>query len=191
MAAEPEKADARSQPLLAPDPWRADQVLAAVRRTASWVSRPRVRLTITGILLLLVGGLVLSNSVWTLPLVIVGALMVAVAWVGHRLDGRFTVEWGEAGTELAFRATIKAAPERLGLVPHPEAVPAPEAVTTADGVIEGEAHTVEIDVAELKALIAAAEAQESGTDPQGEADIQDIRIRRIEHSGPRIFDPPR
>ena len=35
--------------------------------------------------------------------------MVAVAWIGHRLEGRFAVEWGETGTQLAFKATIKAA----------------------------------------------------------------------------------
>ena len=71
--------------------------------------RPRVRLTLTGALLLLVGGLIATNTVWTLPLVVVGALMVAVAWIGHRLEGRFAVEWGETGTQLAFKATIKAA----------------------------------------------------------------------------------
>ena len=70
--------------------------------------RPRVRLTLTGAVLLLVGLLIATNTVWTLPLVIVGALMVAVAWIGHRLEGRFAVEWGEAGTQLAFNATIKA-----------------------------------------------------------------------------------
>jgi hypothetical protein len=75
--------------------------------------RPRVRLTLTGVLLLLVGGLIAPNTVWTLPLVIIGALMVAVAWIGHRLEGRFAVEWGEAGTQLAFNTTIKA--------PHPAA----------------------------------------------------------------------
>jgi len=68
-------------------------------------------------LLLVIGALIISNSVWTLPLVIGGALMVAIAWIGHRLDGRLVVEWGEAGTELAFRATVKAAH------PVPEAGP--------------------------------------------------------------------
>src|SRR6202012_5278968 len=125
---------------------------------AAWLMRPRVRLTLTGVLLLLVGGLIANNTMWTLPLVIVGALMVAVAWIGHRLEGRFAVEWGEAGTQLAFNATIKA--------PHPDApalgpaaparhAPAPPAqlAGTADDVIDGEAHTVEINVSELKALI--------------------------------------
>src|SRR6202012_1675140 len=121
---------------------------------AAWLMRPRVRLTLTGALLLLVGGLIATNTVWTLPLVIVGALMVAVAWIGHRLEGRFAVEWGEAGTQLAFNATIKApqpaheAPALMGGAPAPApAVPAPAmparpALQTApDDVIEGEAHT--------------------------------------------------
>jgi hypothetical protein len=195
---------------------RAPAPLWAEFRTATgefyaWLMRPRVRLTLTGALLLLVGGLIATNTVWTLPLVIVGALMVAVAWIGHRLEGRFAVEWGEAGTQLAFNATIKA--------PHPDApalgpaaparsTPAPPAqlAGTADDVIDGEAHTVEINVSELKALIAAAEAgaapepavgpepaaapepaasPEPAAAPPPEpaaangADVRDIRIRRL------------
>jgi hypothetical protein len=150
----------------------------------AWLMRPRVRLTVTGALLLLVGGLIATNSVWTLPLVIVGALMVAVAWMGHRLEGRFAVEWGEAGTQLAFNVTIKApqpTPDALALAPASSHTPTParpvELARTPDDVIEGEAHTVEINVSELKALIAAAEATEA-TDA-GQAAVRDIRIRRL------------
>jgi hypothetical protein len=65
-------------------------------------------------------------------------------------------------------------------------VPALQAAN--DDVIEGEAHTVEINVAELKALIAAAEAAEAAaatgsqaaTPASGtEAAVRDIRIRRV------------
>jgi hypothetical protein len=157
--------------------------------------RPRVRLTVSGALLLLIGALVASNSVWTLPLVIIGALMVAVAWIGHRLEGRFAVEWGDAGTQLAFNATIKApqpTTESPALTAAAPAVPASSSVPALqaanDDVIEGEAHTVEINVAELKALIAAAEAAEAAgatgsqaaTPASGtEAAVRDIRIRRV------------
>jgi hypothetical protein len=145
--------------------------------------RPRVRLTVTGALLLLVGGLIATNTVWTLPLVIVGALMVAVAWIGHRLEGRFAVEWGEAGTQLAFNATIKAPQPTLdapALAPASSHKPTPapaELAGTLGDVIEGEAHTVEINVSELKALIAAAEATEATN--AGQAAVRDIRIRRL------------
>ncbi len=108
-----------------------------------------------------------ARSVWTFPLVIVGALMVAIAWIGHRLEGRFAVEWGQTGTQLAFRATIKAADRG-----HDAAMPA--AVQT----IDGEAHTVELDLAELKALIAAVESTQAGLVPT-DAPAQDIRIRRV------------
>jgi hypothetical protein len=143
----------------------------------AWLMRPRVRLTVAGALLLLVGGLIATNSVWTLPLVIVGALMVAVAWIGHRLEGRFAVEWGETGTRLAFNATIKAPQPTVdapALSPAPSA-PAPAAATRnraqlggrTPEVIEGEAHTVEINVSELKALIAVAEAAEAAEAADG------------------------
>jgi hypothetical protein len=126
--------------------------------------------------------------------------MVAVAWIGHRLEGRFAVEWGEAGTQLAFKATIKA-PQPTSETPAVTLAPAravassrgpAELVRTQDAVIEGEAHTVEINVTELKALIAAAEAAEAAEASEArensaapaptaapEAAVRDIRIRRL------------
>jgi hypothetical protein len=146
-----------------------DEVSALAQALHRWLLRPRVRLSVIGGALLLIGALIVANSVWTLPLVVVGVLMVAVAWIGHRLEGRFTVEWGHSGTELALRATLKPAHD----VHRPAAQPALEAKRHGDDTpdfIEGEAHTVEIDVAELKALIAAAHPAED--------EPPDIRIRR-------------
>ena len=82
-----------------------------------WLSRPRTRLAIIGVVLLVVAVLGIVSSVWTLPLVIIGAAMVLVAWIGARLDGRFAVEWGEAGTQLEFRAQIKAPARPAALAP--------------------------------------------------------------------------
>jgi hypothetical protein len=166
----------------------------------AWLMRPRVRLTLAGGLLLLVGALIANNTMWTLPLVIVGALMVAVAWIGHRLEGRFAVEWGEAGTRLAFNTTIKPpqpTTDMPALAAGPERTPAPElsrpAEDVIDGVIDGEAHTVEINVSELKALIAAAEAADAdegaeashgrAADAPSDAEVRDIRIRRLVDDG--------
>jgi len=109
--------------------------------------------------------------------VIIGALMVVIAWVGCRLDGRFAIQWGEAGTQLEFRAEIKAAqpvratptqtsPNSNQLVRPPDAEP------EGAGIIDGEAHTIEIDVAELKALIAAVETTQ-GEQAQGDAAVRD------------------
>jgi hypothetical protein len=147
-----------------------------------WVTRPRVRLSVIGATLLLIGGLLMANSVWTLPLVIVGALMVVIAWIGHRLEGRFAVEWGDAGTQLAFRATIKPAQHAPTISMRsrsasPQLVTAPRPETERE-VIDGEAHTVEIDIAELRALITAAEATRAeGAAPEPPA--PGIRIRRV------------
>jgi len=186
-----------------------DSLTSAAASFHAWLMRPRVRLTLTGVLLLLIGVLIATNTVWTLPLVIVGALMVAVAWIGHRLEGRFAVEWGEAGTQLAFKATIKAAQpttETPALGPAASAVPAParriELARASDDVIEGEAHTVEINVTELKALIAAAEAAEAGdvaaapeageapgSAPAPTSSVRDIRIRRLAEEPDRAPRP--
>ena len=113
-----------------------------------WVLRPRVRLTVTGFVLLLGGAVFSTSSVWTLPLVIAGGLMVAIAWVGPRIEGHFTVEFGAEGTQFHCGARIK---------PHAAALPPPAAAAVPEAdVVEGSAHTVEIEVAELEALIAAA-----------------------------------
>jgi len=168
-----------------------ERVNGIARYTGQWVARPRVRLSLIGVLLLFLGGVFVTNSVWTLPVVVVGALMVIVAWIGHRLEGRFAVEWGESGTELAFRATIKAAAETArGLGDAEPAGPAlspPAGSESGDDIIDGEAHTVEIDVAELKALIAAAE-QAAPAGPISPA--TDIGIRRA-GDGVRSSQPVR
>jgi hypothetical protein len=147
-------------------PWLA-RLVALAGGIGGWLSRPRVRLAVTGVVLVVIAGLVVTSSAWTLPLVIVGVLMVAIAWIGSRLDGHFVVEWGESGTQVAFRAEIKSAqhPHLQTRVRHaPAAARVLEVVRDGAEVVEGEAHTVEVDIGELKALIAAAEADESRTD---------------------------
>jgi len=162
-----------------------DELLAVATSFYRWLSRPRVRLTLTGVILLLIGGPIMTNSVWTMPLVIVGALIVLIGWIGSRLDGRFAIEWGETGTQLEFRAKITAAPAaRTPLSPtssssHTLVRPTEPEPEDAQ-IIDGEAHTVEIEVAELETLIAAvqtteaANAQPAGSRPG----IRDLRVTR-------------
>jgi hypothetical protein len=162
-----------------------DRLWAVAVSLCEWLARPRVRLTVAGVILLLVGGLLVTNSVWTLPVVIAGALMVAVAWIGGRLDGRLAVEWGQTGVQLEFRARIEAAqPARSEL---PQISPSSHYVTpTAEPedaeVVEGEAHTVEIEVAALKALITAAETEASDI-VQTDRSEQAKRNLRVAHRG--------
>ena len=172
-----------------------DRLLTAWESFYEWLSRPRVRLTITGVILLLIGGLVMTSSVWTLPLVIVGALMVVIAWIGSRLDGRFAVEWGEAGTQLEFRAMIRSAQPtlpaltRASVSSHNRDRP-PEPESEYPQIIDGEAHTVEIDVAELEALIAAVETTKAES-AQADASGQATRSFRVAHVGGRSSEARR
>jgi hypothetical protein len=176
---------AASQPAVAKHvAWQA-RLSSLVGRLGDHLRSPRTRLCVIGVILLLAGVLWITSSVWTLPLIVVGIVMIVIAWVGSRLDGRFAVEWGKGGTQLEFRAQIKppapvAHPVRLS--PIPSAVPSAQrsqlrtqARSELDNgdVIEGEGHTVEIDVAELKTLIRAAEAREAAKaakDDGGERD---------------------
>jgi hypothetical protein len=162
-----------------------------LRPAGRWAARhlgsPRTRLAVIGVILLLIGALWVTSSVWTLPLIVIGIAMVIIAWVGSRLDGRFAVEWGESGTQVEFRAQIKAPPVQPGVQLHPLVAepprPAVSAARTASqtpqiddgGVIEGEGHTVEIDVAELKTLIRAAEAREAAAASGDDASDSDSR----------------
>jgi hypothetical protein len=172
-----------------------DRVLAVAGSFYEWLSRPRVRLTVTGVILLVIGGVFMTSSVWTLPLVLVGALMVAIAWIGRRLEGRFAVEWGETGTQLEFRAKIMA--------PQPLRPPAARTSSSADQrmlrpefgsvnaeIIDGEAHTIEIDVAELEALIAAAETT-SGQLEETHASVRAVRDLRADQGGARSSEAER
>lgn len=159
--------------------WQA-RLTTFVGWLGGYLRSPRTRLCVIGVVLLLAGVLWITSSVWTLPLITVGIVMVVIAWVGSRLDGRIAVEWGEGGTQVEFRAQIKPPPpvaHPVRLSPIPSAVPSAPAShlrTPArseiddGGVIEGEGHTVEIDVAELKTLIRAAEAREAAKDDGAE-----------------------
>jgi hypothetical protein len=145
------------------------------RWTVALLARPRVRTVLVGIALIIVGAFFIQHSVWTFPIVILGILMVIVAWVGSRLEGRFAVEWGEAGAGFEMRARFKSASTtRLGAPPLPaprqtvgsttisptgpvSETEIPEADTVENETIEGEAHTIEIDAEEFRALVRAAE----------------------------------
>jgi hypothetical protein len=181
---------------MAPPPPSArwpERLLTAWQWFYEWLSRPRVRLTVTGVILLLIGGLVMASSVWTLPLVIVGALMVVIAWIGSRLDGRFAVEWGEAGTQLEFRAMIRSAQPALPALPRTSVssrTPARPPESAHPQVIDGEAHTVEIDVAELEALIAAVETTKTESAPD-DAPGPATHTFRVARGGGRSSDARR
>jgi hypothetical protein len=179
---------AGSEATAAPAPAVAAQRVAWHTRLApafAWLGRqaraPRTRLCVIGVILLVVGVVWVTNSVWTLPLIVVGIAMVVIAWIGARLDGRFAIEWGEGGTQVEFRMQIKApAPVTHGVQLHPLPAsppqPAPVRPQIQDGdVIEGQGHTVEIDVAELKSLIRAAEAKEAAAGDDSASDPPDER----------------
>jgi hypothetical protein len=150
-----------------------DRLVSFAGWLGGYLRSPRSRLCVVGVAVLLSGLLWITSSMWTLPLIVVGIVMIAIAWVGSRLDGRFAVEWGQGGTQVEFRAQIKppppvAHPVRLSAIPSSVASAQPHLRAPArsepenNDVIEGEGHTVEIDVAELKTLIRAAEAREAG-----------------------------
>jgi hypothetical protein len=171
-SASPPAASASGQEPPSPASWPRRIELATGWLTAR-LARPRFRLALGGAALLLTGALIVVNSVWTLPLVIGGSVMVVVGWIGSRLDGQLLVEWGGEGTQVQFRAKIAPsppapllgapAPSAPAATPEPARLgagaPPPQLPAASSDVLDGEAHTVEVEVAELEALIAAAERE--------------------------------
>jgi hypothetical protein len=89
-----------------------DDIETAVSRLGTALARPPVRLAATGALLLVIAIVLVPGSVWTLPLVIAGTLMVLVAWIGSRLRGHVLLEWGETGARVDFHAEVVSAAHR-------------------------------------------------------------------------------
>ncbi len=150
------------------------------RWTVALLARPRARTVVVGVGLILVGALWVTHSFWTFPIVLVGILMVIVAWVGSRLEGRFAVEWNEAGAGFELRARFRAAhappagpalAAPRGTTSRPStstttSLPVsrsdiPEADTVDDdtgaGARAGEIRTIAVDADGFRALVRAAE----------------------------------
>jgi len=150
----------------------AEGVSAATERLAPHVERGAdaawhalstrrgLRIGLLGLALVLLGVLYLGgDSAWTVPLVVIGAVMILIGLLGPRLSGRFSLEWGAEGTVIEFRTEVTPptpAPRILAppfpFAPDPPQVP--QKVPSAQ-VIEGEGETIEFDVAQLRALLAA------------------------------------
>ena len=183
---------------------RGQQLERILRWTGTKLIQPRPRTVVVGVLLILVGTLAVSNSFWTFPLILVGVLMIVVAWVGGRLEGRFAIEWGEAGAGIELTARLRApSPVRLQITPGASSPaitasatpsrpvggtaqdPAPAAVET----VEGEAHTMELDARELRALVAAIEAQAAALEDSGRVSPDTpapSRNGRVDGDGPPV-----
>ena len=142
-------------PRTSPWPARSAAVARAAQRA---LARPRVQLTVLGCVLLLLAAFLVTGSAWTAPLAIAGILALVVAWFGSRLDGRLMLEWGESGVTFELKTDINAPEYPTQRV---ESLAIPRRLDVASGgaiVVERSAATVEINIAELKALIALAEA---------------------------------
>jgi hypothetical protein len=138
-------------------PWSARTAATAGAAQRAF-SRSKVRLTLLGGVLLLLAAFVVTGSAWTAPLAIVGILTLIVAWFGSRLDGRLVLEWGDSGAIFEFKANINA-PEHPKQRVQSLSIARPLTPVSDDAaLIETTGTTVEIDIAELKALIARAEA---------------------------------
>ncbi|HET9075250.1 MAG TPA: hypothetical protein VFN48_11790 [Solirubrobacteraceae bacterium] len=190
------------------------RIEGGLRWSGARLVQPRPRTIAVGVVLILVGTLVASNSFWTFPLILVGVLMIVVAWVGGRLQGRFAIEWGEEGAGIELNARLRApapVPARLtpGSAPPTPGPPGTTATTAVSDppettastavlhppsvvgpveTIDGEAHTMELDARELRALVAAIEAQAAAL--EGSARASDAAAPVTNHRSPSGDPPP-
>jgi len=113
--------------------------------------RRGVRTALVGLVLLLFAVYLGGGSALTVPLLIIGAILAAAGLFGPRLSGRLVVEWGPHGTTIDFHTDVAAPP--MAEARRPAAVARPDGPPQ---VIEGRGETIEIEVAQLEALMAGA-----------------------------------
>jgi hypothetical protein len=143
-----------------------ERVLSAAWRELH--ARRGLRVTLAGIALLLFGLYLGGGSALTVPLIVIGGVLVLAGVLGPRLSGRLIVEWGPAGTTIDFHTDV-AAPSQAEPVTQPAVAAiaqggaAPPQVAAGPAgppqVIEGRGETIEIEVAQLEALMAGARPQ--------------------------------
>ena len=128
-----------------------ERILAAAWRELR--DRRGLRLTLAGLALLVLAVYLGGGSALTVPLFIVGGMLIAGGLLGPRLSGRLVVEWGPQGTTIDFHTDVASAPQ-VEAAPPP--APALERPAGPPQVLEGRGETIEIEVAQLEALMTSA-----------------------------------
>lgn len=132
------------------------------------IERPGLRLAVIGAGLVAAAFELGSGSALSVPLLVVGLVMLVVGVLGSRLRGRFVLDFGPGGMVIEARAEVAPPPQAtLALPPKPRitlVTPTPDepSVYDEDDVIEGHGETIEMDVAQLRRLLAAERADVAG-----------------------------
>ncbi len=119
-------------------------------------TRRGLRAALLGAFLVVLGAYLGGGSALTVPLFVVGLVLIFLGALGPRLSGRLHVEWGADGAKLDLHTEV-AAP---GAAARAELS---AGATKEPKVIESTGETVEIELAELQALV---EAAGGGEEPQ-------------------------
>lgn len=126
------------------------------------VERRGLRVALAGVALLVAALVIGTGTALGLICAIVGLVMLVVGAMGPRLRGRVSLEFGPGGTSFELQTHV-APPGRVLLAPSPdEDLGRPQislvpAIGADDGhVVEGSGETIEIDVEQLKRLLAQA-----------------------------------
>ncbi|UJA20561.1 hypothetical protein HJD18_10315 [Thermoleophilia bacterium SCSIO 60948] len=147
----------------------AERVGATVERglVAGWrelADRRGLRTALVGATLLIAALILGGDSALTVPFLVLGIVLLILGVMGPRLSGHFSVEFGSDGTRIDLRTDIAApgttAPSIRGELREAERdiERLSERVSDAE-VVEGQGETIEIDVSELRSLMAAAESK--------------------------------
>ena len=126
------------------------------------VERRGLRIAVAGVVLILAALWIGTGTALGLVCGIAGAVMLLVGAMGPRLRGRVSLEFGPGGTSFELTTHV-APPGRVLIAPSPDEdlgrpqislvpaiVPEPEEAL----VVEGSGETIEIDVEQLKRLLA-------------------------------------
>lgn len=114
-----------------------------------------MRCTVFGVALVVLGGALGLSSALSVAMLVAGVLMLIVALIGPRLQGRFAIEFGPNGASIEIQ-THMAPPGRIrvagALAPWKPADDPSSTVVLPNKLIESAGETIEVDAEQLKTL---------------------------------------
>lgn len=121
------------------------------------------RVAVIGVVLVIVGLQLGNDSAWTVPVLVVGAVLILAGALGTRLSGKLAIEWGEDGASFEMRARVAPPTESAKEVEQRRltALEAPADERVEDAVIETTGETIEMDLVSLREMLPTSKNSEA------------------------------
>lgn len=143
---------------------KVDQAISAAAPTVSsgtgalierLIENRGFRVAVIGVAFVIAGLQLGVDSAWTVPVFIIGAILICAGVLGTRLSGRLAIEWGAEGASFEMRAKVVAPEPTPNTIEDGQlSVRDTRSVDSAsDTVIESSGETIEIDLDQLREML--------------------------------------